>query len=231
MFNRLRLSSKYSNFLTILLIIIIILIVVLLGIWGYNVYQKHNVETGTQEAIKEFESKIGRTKVENEIDYSNVANPIDSIQAIDTSNTVSNTPTNQIQTYKGFIMLGYIEIPKTKIKLPILEEVTPKSLEASVGILYSTASGLNKPGNTVIAGHNYRNGLFFSDNYKIQKDDIIYITDTNGNKLKYIVYHTYTTTPEDADYMERDTYGTTEISLTTCTDDSSQRIIIWARAE
>ena len=31
--------------------------------------------------------------------------------------------------------------------------------------------------------------------------------------------------------MTRETNGAMEISLTTCTDDSSGRIIIWARAE
>ena len=89
--------------------------------------------------------------------------------------------------------------------------------------------GPNQVGNTVIAGHNYRNGQFFSNNYKLQNGDIIYITDNAGNKLKYEIYNKYQTTPEDSDYMERNTDGKPEISLTTCTDDSKARIIIWAR--
>ena len=41
---------------------------------------------------------------------------------------------------------------------------SPKALETSVVVLYGV--GLNQPGNTTIAGHNYRNGLFFSNNKK-----------------------------------------------------------------
>ena len=36
---------------------------------------------------------------------------------------------------------------------------------------------------------------------------------------------------KEADYMSRDTNGATEISLTTCTDDSKARLIILARAD
>ncbi len=36
---------------------------------------------------------------------------------------------------------------------------------------------LNKPGNTVIAGHNYRNSRFFSNNKKLNIGDKIYVTD------------------------------------------------------
>lgn len=102
-------------------------------------------------------------------------------------------------------------------------------METSVAIQYGV--GLNVPGNTVIVGHNYRNGLFFSNNKKLSNGDSIYITDNSGTKLKYVIYNKYETTPEDTDYMLRDTGGKREISLSTCTDDSSKRIIIWARAE
>lgn len=127
-------------------------------------------------------------------------------------------------------MVGKIEIPKTKVNLPVLEEVTKKSIEASVAILYGP--GLNKEGNTVIVGHNYRNGTLFSDNAKIAVGDKIYITDTSGKKVTYIVYNTYTTEPEDSEYMTREVkQGDMEISLSTCNDDSSKRIIVWAKAE
>lgn len=127
-------------------------------------------------------------------------------------------------------MVGRIEIPKTNLNLPVLEEVTKKSIETSVAILYGP--GLNKEGNTVIVGHNYRNGTLFSNNGKIAVGDKIYITDTSGRKVTYIVYNTYTTTPEDSEYMTREVkQGDMEISLSTCNDDSSKRIIVWAKAE
>ena len=224
-------DDNTSTILTVVLVIIIVAILILLGFWGYTEYKKLDSQTSAKEAVNEFTTSVTeKNTTKNETtntDYSNVVNPYDSIQTVST-NTVT-TASNTVQTYKGFIMVGRIEIPKTKVDLPVLADVTSKSIEASVAVLYGP--GLNQPGNTVIVGHNYRNGMFFSNNAKIQNGDTIYITDTTGNRISYKVYNTYVTTPEDAEYMTRDTKGATEISLSTCTDDSKGRIIIWARAE
>ena len=129
---------------------------------------------------------------------------------------------------EGYEVKGVIEIPKTGIKYPVLESVTKKSLEVAVGIAYPQNANLNEVGNVCIYGHNYRNGLFFSDNKKLTKGDEIYITDEKGERVIYVVYNIYETTPTDAEYMTRDVAGRREISLQTCTDDSSGRIIVWA---
>ena len=125
--------------------------------------------------------------------------------------------------------MGTIEIPKTDVKYPVLEKVTKKSIEVAVAILYGT--GLNQPGNTVIIGHNYRNGLFFSNNKKLENGDKIYITDNSGTKVAYTIYNKFQTTPEDTSFYQRDTDGKPEVTLSTCTDDSKERIIIEARAD
>ena len=86
-------------------------------------------------------------------------------------------------------------------------------------------------GNTTISGHNYRNGTFFSNNKKLNIGDKIYITDLEGKRLTYTIYDKFEVEENDADYMVRDTQGAIEISLSTCTDDSSARLIILARAD
>lgn len=91
--------------------------------------------------------------------------------------------------------------------------------------------GINQPGNTVIIGHNYRNGQFFSNNKRLEEGDKIYITDYNGTKLSYTIYDTFQTTPEDASFYTRNTDGDIEITLSTCTDDNKERLIILARAD
>ena len=127
---------------------------------------------------------------------------------------------------ENYEVMGRIEIPKTKVDYPVLGELTKKSLEIAVAIAYGP--GLNQVGNTVIYGHNYRNSMFFSNNKKLLKGDKIYITDQYGERVEYTIYRVYQTTADDATYMTRDTEGRREISLQTCTDDSSKRIIIWA---
>ena len=231
-------NSRYSDILTVILIVVIIAIVGLLGFWAYDVYSRNSTNQGAMDAIDEFENQISNNNNKNDIGNNTVTPPTTEnilkpdVEGITGSTGTTNTTTSNgssVKTYNGFVMVGYIEIPKTGIKYPVLEEVTKKSIETSVAILYGP--GLNQPGNTIIVGHNYRNGLFFSDNEKIAVGDKIYITDLKGNKVTYIVYNQYETTPEDSEYMTRETNGAMEISLSTCTDDSSGRIITWARAE
>ena len=130
-------------------------------------------------------------------------------------------------SYRGYNMIGTIQIPKTKVKAPVVDKVTVKSISAAVGILYGP--GLNEVGNTVLVAHNYRNGTFFSNNKKLVIGDKIYITDATGRKIEYNVYNTYTTSDMDFSYATRDTNGKREISLSTCTTDASKRLVIWAR--
>ena len=141
------------------------------------------------------------------------------------SNTVKKT------YYKEFVMVGYITIPKTSVKLPILDQVTPQALETSVAILYPSNATLNQPGNIVIVGHNYRNGKFFSNNKKLSIGDIVKIKDTLGTELTYTIYNIFETTPEDTSFYNRNTNGAIEVTLSTCTDDSSARTIVCARVE
>ena len=216
-------ESKYSKLLTVLLVIVIIAIVGLLAFFGYDLYQKYFITKDTSEYVDSFLQDA----VNENGDYSNVAvsdNPLDKIESTNTTSSSGKMP-----TYQGFNVLGTIEIPKTNVKYPILENETKKSIEVAVARLYGP--GPNKSGNTIIAGHNYRNGLFFSNNKKLQNGDKIYITDNSGTRVSYTIYNKYETDENDTEYMTRDTQGAREISLTTCTDDSKARLIIWAKAD
>ena len=125
-------------------------------------------------------------------------------------------------------MLGYITIPKTNVKQPILDEVTPDSLNAAVATLYPSNAQLNEPGNVLIVGHNYRGGSFFGSNKKLVEGDLIYITDLSGREIEYEIYSKYETTDDDFSYATRNTNGKREISLSTCTNNASVRLVIWA---
>lgn len=222
-------NSKYSNVLTVLLVIVIIFIIGLIAFLGYDFYRKYYIDKEAQEFMSRYEGEFTNTVEENVIEDSNsiVIDPVNEISQNTTNTGSSNVKKNNKPTYKGFYVLGTIEIPKTGIKYPILEKETTKSLEVAVAYYYGP--GLNKVGNTTIAGHNYRNGAFFGKNKQLSNGDIIYITDNSGQKVKYTIYNIYKTTPDDAEYVTRDTHGAREISLTTCTDDSKGRLIIWAK--
>ena len=217
------LNSKYNKILTVILVIVVVVIFALLGFWGYQTYKKYFLERDIDTALEEFNQTITNSSKKNEFTGSDPIN----FTAIDNgiSNTSGNS-TSDVVTYEGFTVVGRMEIPKIDLDLPVLERATKNSLEKSIGIL--TGPGLNKVGNTIIVGHNYRNGTFFSRNSELKNGDEIYITDTTGTRIEYTIYNIYTTSSEDSDYITRDTAGKREISLSTCTDDSNYRLVIWA---
>ena len=220
-------SNKYSNILTMLLVVFIVAILGIVAYFGYDLLNSKAVNDNAQSTLDEFEKAVTRETVSentnNEVD-GEVTNPLDEL------NSMTNTEEEVVQEPEKVYMEGYevkgrIQIPKTGVDYPVLAEVTKRSLEIAVGIAYGP--GLNEVGNTIIYGHNYRNGLFFSDNKKLSNGDKVLITDQYGNTITYSIYNIYQTTPSDASYFTRDTQGKREISLQTCTDDSSARIIIW----
>lgn len=240
-------KRKFNKILTAILIMVIIAIIVALGFVGYDFFQRYYINKGADDAINEFDNQLlGLTKA-NEISGNFVLS--DNSTNTGNSNTIksqsgntessgntknqtsgSNAKSNTIKVkYKGFDVAGKIEIPKINIQYPVLTVATLSSMKVSVGIVFGP--GLNQPGNTVIMGHNYRNGALFSKNKKLNNGDEIYITDLTGTRLKYIIYNKYETSSTDFDYATRDTAGAKEISLASCTDDSSSRLIIWAKAE
>lgn len=227
-------NNKYSKFLTVILIIVIIAIIVLLAFLGYDVFKKYSIESESEDAVSKFEE--GLNKIENNTNTENsIANVID--PNIDL-NSLTEAPSNETSnsggstvTYKGYEVIGTIKIPKTNIEYPIIkqEDVGINSLEVAICNLYGE---LNEPGsNAVLVGHNYRNGTFFSNNKKLSKGDKIYITDNSGRKVTYVIYKKYETSTGDFSYATRDVGNKREISLSTCTDDSKKRLIIWAAEE
>lgn len=218
-------ESKYSKLLTILLIVGIVVIVATLGVTGFIIVRNGTQKQEAENAVNNFQNKLN-DDVEN-TQSNTITNEIVPIITPENIITDGNTSGENANTYKGFPMVGTIEIPVINLKYPVLEDASKAAMEVAVGIY--DGPGLNKIGNTTIAGHNYRDGRFFSNNKKLVEGDKVYITDTTGQKIEYTIYKIYTTSPEDSSYLERDTEGKREISLTTCTDDTQSRLIIWAK--
>ena len=243
-------NRKYSKFLTMLLIVIIMAVIGLCGYLGYTFIHNKSVNKSGSDAVETFKSENaieiisdsgvispGSAVISNNGENSGSQNSNDTI--LDTSPTTNNqgnsgssssSTSAKKPTYKGFNVVGTIEIPKTKLSYPILEKVTKKSLENSVAMIYPFEDPeVNIVGNIVIVGHNYRNGTFFSNNKKISNGDSIYITGLDKKRVEYIVYNIFETTPEDASFYNRETNGKREITLSTCTDDATKRLIIQAK--
>lgn len=214
----------YNKVLTGLLVILITAIIGVLGYLGYGYYKKYKLNTDTEEYLEEFDTMV--VKLAEEKDENNDNN--------NQQNTNQNTGMAGISTdklvYKGFKVIGKLEMPTIKIQYPILDVIThANAIEVSVGMLYG--AGINQPGNTVIIGHNYNNGLFFGKNKYLQVGDKIYITDIYGNKLEYTIFNKYFTPESDTSYITRQTDGRIEVTLVTCDATGKNRLVVCARVE
>ena len=220
-------ESKYSKLLTGLLIVGIILIIgilIALGV-GLSVNSSKNKEAA--DAVEQFQGNIIKSKdEENKNTNTEGVAPIIGIENLLTPN---NSATTKKQMYKGFPMVGTIEIPSIDLKYPVLENASKSAIEVAIAVY--DGPGLNKVGNTTLVGHNYRNGTYFSNLKKVAVGDKVIITDESGTKVTYVVYNTYITTPEDSSYLDRDTQGKREITLDTCTDDSQSRLLVFAKEQ
>lgn len=229
-------NSKYSNMLTIILILIIVAIVGIIGFLGFKYYQKHILTSSAENFVDDLQNDetSNNKNPANGNKEDKEGNKDEEIEfgGVDENENTGNSSGTTEKKFNGFLTSGAIEIPSTNLKCPILaqSEYSTKALDTSVIELYG--DGLNKPGVTTIVGHNYRrSGVFFSDNKKINKGDKIFITDLSGRRLAYTVYDKFETTENDTSFMVKDTEGKIEIALQTCTDDSSKRLIILARAD
>lgn len=220
-------NSKYSNILTVLLVFVIIAIIGIIVFLGYRYYKSSQIKNNSEDFVGSF---LNDSNTDSNNGNGDDIIEGDMFSGIEEGNSDGSGTSGKVKKYNGYVISGTIEIPATNLKCPIIaqSEYSKSALETSVVEIYGN---LNQVGNTTIVGHNYRNGLFFSNNKKLNIGDKIYITDLEGKRLSYTIYNKYEGSDTESDYMTRDTQGAIEVSLSTCTDDSKARLIIWAKAD
>jgi|LSQX01.3.fsa_nt_gb LPXTG-site transpeptidase (sortase) family protein len=130
---------------------------------------------------------------------------------------------NRLENYK---VIGRIKIEKIDIDYPIIDITTSDSL--NVSITWFCGSKINRPGNTVLAGHNRNNGSFFGKLNELDTGDIIELQDKSGNILKYEVGYTYIVKPDNLIPLDQDADYKKVLTLITCTNHGKDRFIVKA---
>ena len=131
--------------------------------------------------------------------------------------------------FYGYKVSAKLYIPKINLETYVLEKYSKQALLTSVTKFYGGEP--NQIGNFCIAGHNYGTSNMFQNLKNLNIEDEIFLVDTNGNKVKYIVYDIYKVLPNQTQCLSQQTNGKIELTLITCTLDSEKRIIIKARKE
>ena len=122
-----------------------------------------------------------------------------------------------------------ISIPKIDITYPVLSETSDELLEISVNKYWKPGLKPNEVGNYCIVGHNYRNGKMFGRLHELVNGDIVELEDLTGRKLKYKVYDKYVVEPTDTSCTSQHTNGRRELTLITCTNYGTQRLVVKCR--
>ena len=225
-------EETYKKILNVFFIILLIALLCIAGYIAYKFISAKIINDDSEEYIAEFENEIGELEEDiiNDETVENAENQGENTKK-NKAKTVNNARKSKskksVKKYYNYDICGYIRIPKTGIKYPIISTLSKQALEKGVCVEYGP--GPNEPGNTVIAGHNYLNRLFFSKNKNLNIGDKVYITDLYGVTVEYTIYNKFETSPQDTNYMFRDTGGAPEITLATYSQNGSARLILYAK--
>lgn len=246
-------GNKYGKFLTIILIITILSIIGILGFFAFKIFNAEKTIKKGSETVTEFDKNTGNyqqdtitgndgtSKTKNNIDSNVIDESQGSLDKLLTEISDDNTLKGDGNTtmyskpnetyHDGFKVIGTISIPSIKVEYPILSENNSEAAKKAIVAVYPSKSenAVNKVGNLVLWGHNYKDGTFFSNIKKLNNGAKIYIKDTSGNQVTYKVYNSYETSDSDMTYATRDTNGGKEITLSTCSITSGRRDIVWAK--
>ena len=150
---------------------------------------------------------------------------------IQEKNTTLDTSSNQTEesiltTYKGYPVIAKLEIPKIDLETYVISEYSNQALGVSVTKFYG--GNPNEVGNFCIAGHNYVTKNMFHDLKKLSIGDTFTLIDTDNHEGIYQIYLVETVEPNETQCLSQKTDGRIEVTLITCTTDSSKRIIVKA---
>ncbi len=203
-----------KKFLSKTLLLLIFGIVIYAGI---QIYQEWQIKDYSASETEEQLEKISKdeTNIETEQTKQKKQEKID-LKLVD-------------KEYKGYAVDAKLEIDKLDIDTYVLKEYSKAGMEVCVSKYYGAEP--NEVGNYCIAGHNYITKNMFSKLGELEIGDEMVLTDDYNGSVHYTIYDKYKADPKQTQPLSQDTNGNMELTLITCSDYSSKRIIIKARAD
>ncbi len=132
-----------------------------------------------------------------------------------------------MKNFTDYKAIAKLTIEKLDLTLPILEECTTQSLKISICKFQGPEP--MQPGNLVVTGHNYKNGAHFGRLDELTIDDVVIITDANGDFRRYFAYEILVVQPDDLAALDTGT-NTNAVTLVTCAEDGQMRLLVKCRA-
>ena len=140
----------------------------------------------------------------------------------------NNEELKQVQVeYEGYNVVGIITIPKIGIEYPILDTTNEKTMKVAITKFWG--NNVNELGNFTMAGHNNKDGTMFGKTKRLNIGDKIEMTDLTGKTIEYEIFDQYLIDPNDVSCVKSVKENTREVTLITCANGRSNRLITKAR--
>lgn len=206
----------------------------------YAEYDRAKSEEVSQEILLGMQSREPKTETENTTN-SNIDTTIrrlddilvvelddDDVEEIpEVVETQPSTVEYETQSGVKYTVEAFVRVPRLDISYPVLSETSEELLKISVNKYWGPPAP-NQVGNYCIVGHNYKNKKMFGRLSEIVSGDIIELEDVNKNVVKYSVYEKYVVEPTDTSCTSQLTNGRKEVTLITCTNYGTQRLVVKA---
>ena len=213
-------------------------------LFSYYIYAE-NDRNKSEEVAHEILGQIENTNnVKNVVSDNTTKNIVNDVLIIALDEQDSNNADNEIQdqqnntthsnkndteenTYAD-LTESILTIPCIGISYPVLSETSDELLKISLNKYWG--NGPNKIGNYCIVGHNYANGKLFGKLNQMEIGDIATLKDiATGKTVTYEAYNKYIVDPTDVSCTSQLTNGKREMTLITCKNYGTQRLIIKCR--
>ena len=212
-------KDRKNKLIFIILAIILCIIIFIVANQWIVVEETNKVDEQRQTRFVSINNVKTRNGMQEENTMSKEQNTMQ-----DTS--IQQTENDILTTYKGYPVIAKLEIPKIDLETYVISEYSNQALGVSVTKFYG--GNPNEVGNFCIAGHNYITKNMFHDLKKLSIGDIFTLIDTNNHEGIYKIYLVETVEPDETQCLSQKTNGRIEVTLITCTTDSSKRIIVKA---
>ena len=206
----------------------VFLVCLLSSYYIYAEYDRNKSEEVSQVLLSEVKSVDDTTKKSTENDAIIIV--LSEEEANEEPEVNTNEITNNEITVGNttYTTEAIITIPKIDITYPVLSQTSDELLEISVNRYWPKKGSLqlDEIDNYCIVGHNYRNGKMFGRLNELENGDIVEIDDLTGRTLKYAVYKKYVVQPDDTSCTSQHTNGRKELTLITCTNYGTERLVV-----
>lgn len=208
-------------------------------LFSYYIYAEYEKDK-SEEVSRQILTQISSRTNNNDTTVKNLVNDvlIISLDAKVANEVIQEVPevtknTQQEEPYtdnegEEYLPEAILKIDSLDLEYPILSKTSEELLKLSLN-KYWGPSKPNEIGNYCIVGHNYRNGKMFGNLSKMEIGDTATLSSLDGKSVIYEVYDKYVVEPSDVSCTSQLTSGRREMTLITCTNYGTQRLVVKCR--